>query len=531
MSKPTDRHKMFASSKLPEQDRQVQSNRVGSCSSFDNDDDDATTSDKHCSTSSLEKTAMDSSIRCITRTTTAENCTARPPWDWCDTERMERLVAGLIQRGRAASHSCTISLDELDQIICNVWPCQKLRDDTVTAEPVKTIAFHLLCCALVATTRNTQEPMFRLVEHDSVVSFKIDQQLCSLAQFMQTWKTCPAIPSHITETIAHQLEQQRNKQQHNSTITTNSTVTDQVSLPNSRMTKRSLVEDRVRARAKLQRTDNCVAKSQTMEDLFSYANILWTFARAIQERQNIASLKQRSSHLTKPKNYQGVVILTLADVVERIQSSTLVNNRPTRKMAVASVHELCKMASEWLLLSPHENSTDPNATLWIFHNSNITIDKSWLHNKFGMKEPASGIKPQLIGSDMNPEPISMPEPTSIGVSKEAKPSSKIALLALPPKKKEKPQEARTSTRRFLFPSNNDKNPRRTDDPVPPKRKLQETSNLVAAKKQRQSPLRVNPHLIFSDADYQGGEHLVPNPQDSPRGLKGLFLQMLQGQRI
>jgi hypothetical protein len=44
-------------------------------------------------------------------------------------------------------------------------------------------------------------------------------------------------------------------------------------------------------------------------------------------------------------------------------------------------------------------------------------------------------------------------------------------------------------------------------------------------------LRINPLLIISDADYNGGEVIAPTLFDSPRGLKSLFSQMNSGKRI
>lgn len=44
-------------------------------------------------------------------------------------------------------------------------------------------------------------------------------------------------------------------------------------------------------------------------------------------------------------------------------------------------------------------------------------------------------------------------------------------------------------------------------------------------------LRVNPHLILSDADYDGGEILPKRNFTSPRGLKRLFDSMVAGERI
>jgi hypothetical protein len=52
-----------------------------------------------------------------------------------------------------------------------------------------------------------------------------------------------------------------------------------------------------------------------------------------------------------------------------------------------------------------------------------------------------------------------------------------------------------------------------------------------------SPLRINPHLILTDADYSGGERLFKRKNShsvsssSPRGLKSLFTQLNAGQRI
>jgi hypothetical protein len=43
-------------------------------------------------------------------------------------------------------------------------------------------------------------------------------------------------------------------------------------------------------------------------------------------------------------------------------------------------------------------------------------------------------------------------------------------------------------------------------------------------------LRINHHLILTDADYDGGEVITPS-YTSPRGLKGMFTQLNAGQRI
>jgi hypothetical protein len=44
-------------------------------------------------------------------------------------------------------------------------------------------------------------------------------------------------------------------------------------------------------------------------------------------------------------------------------------------------------------------------------------------------------------------------------------------------------------------------------------------------------LRINKHLIMTDADYDGGMVIQPSLGDSPRGLKRLFTQLNAGQRI
>ena len=46
-----------------------------------------------------------------------------------------------------------------------------------------------------------------------------------------------------------------------------------------------------------------------------------------------------------------------------------------------------------------------------------------------------------------------------------------------------------------------------------------------------SPLRINPHLILSDADRTGGEIIMPANFESPRGLKTIFNKMNAGERI
>lgn len=52
------------------------------------------------------------------------------------------------------------------------------------------------------------------------------------------------------------------------------------------------------------------------------------------------------------------------------------------------------------------------------------------------------------------------------------------------------------------------------------------------KKKNKHALRINPGLVFSDADHGGiGEVIRPTPFDSPRGLKCLFTQMNAGKRI
>jgi hypothetical protein len=44
-------------------------------------------------------------------------------------------------------------------------------------------------------------------------------------------------------------------------------------------------------------------------------------------------------------------------------------------------------------------------------------------------------------------------------------------------------------------------------------------------------LRINPNLIFTDADYDGGDVIDTSSFESPRGLKYLFLRMNAGERI
>lgn len=63
-----------------------------------------------------------------------------------------------------------------------------------------------------------------------------------------------------------------------------------------------------------------------------------------------------------------------------------------------------------------------------------------------------------------------------------------------------------------------------------KRASPDPTDSVPRKKQR-TELRINPNLIWTDADYDGGEAIPLTFFNSPRGLKRLFDQMKAGRRI
>ena len=103
---------------------------------------------------------------------------------------------------------------------------------------------------------------------------------------------------------------------------------------------------------------------------------------------------------------------------------------------------------------------------------------------------------------------------------------------MPTKKRTRPDATLPGAKRELW-----KDPPRKDSSSPQENKKirTEMGSIGTRSTPPSSPpkkrLRVNPHLILSDADHQGGDIILPSQHDSPRGLKNLFRQLNSGNRI
>eukprot|EP00977_Amphora_coffeiformis_P023482 scaffold13461_cov166-Amphora_coffeaeformis.AAC.4 len=279
------------------------------------------------------------------------------------------------------------------------------------------------------------------------------------------------------------------------------------------------VEERVRAKhqARLLREETRIANetpnaSRDETWRLRVGDILWHQSRQVLHRhEKFASPKRKRSSSS--------CSFILGDVVQLItEQSGVTGTKLTRRQIVELLQDLCREVPEWIRRSAAKQDAskdwDRNDTLWI-HPIDYQEVRLRLLGKVSTSCVAKGPL-KLLGSLT----------TSTKVEEANIASEMLA------KKRTRPDTILPNAKRELW-----KDAPRKDPSSPPENKkirkdmgpigTRSTSPASPPKKR----LRVNPHLILSDADHQGGDIIVPSQHDSPRGLKNLFRQLNSGKRI
>lgn len=267
------------------------------------------------------------------------------------------------------------------------------------------------------------------------------------------------------------------------------------------------VEDRVRAKheARRRREESQPQAAQSGASVdetwrLRVADLLWTRSRQVMHRHKRFASPRGSSQ--RQNNKPSPCSFVLSDAVTLLTEQTIsTGSKLKRRQLVQLLQELCRDVPEWIRRSasqPDNPTWQPNDTLWI-----QPLDYQVVRARLGGK-PVVPVEaaPAIVKKRLRPT-HTLVQAATRELSKE------IAGAALP-------QEEETAL---------------SSDPTsPPRAKKLRTESMRPVVHMRR-PLRVNPHLVLTDADYQGGERMIPSRRDSPRGLKNLFHQLNAGQRI
>jgi hypothetical protein len=261
------------------------------------------------------------------------------------------------------------------------------------------------------------------------------------------------------------------------------------------------LEERVRARAAARevRQQNAMDSTVSVDAaaLLRLADAIWSHSAHIFRRQSqvhATSPARRGSTASK------ACVMTMKDIVTNFgasfapsqQSTSHVARieKATRKQIVEAVQELHRLAPEWITFSDKELTK--STTVWV-----NTIEYKDIRIKLGAPATRAQLRTPIHGN--RPSVTERPVVTHSHV----KPNI---------------EEVATKRRRIDLQAAGAKRPAQPFAPVssPPPRKA--------------IGLRVNPFLILTDADYDGGMVIQPS-DESPRGLKRMFTQMNAGKRI
>jgi hypothetical protein len=261
------------------------------------------------------------------------------------------------------------------------------------------------------------------------------------------------------------------------------------------------LEERVRARAAAREVREQDATDSTVSvdasALLRLADALWSHSAHIFRRQ---SQVQATSPARRGSTASKACVMTLKDIVTNFggsfapsqQSTTHVARieKATRKQIVEAVQELNRLAPEWITFSDKELTK--STTVWV-----NTIDYQAIRTKLGA--PATPAQLQTPVNGKRPSVTEKPVVTHSHVKPNV-------------------VEVATKRQRIELKGAGAKRPATPFAPVssPPRKKSK--------------GLRVNPYLILTDADYDGGMVIQPS-DESPRGLKRMFTQMNAGKRI
>jgi hypothetical protein len=263
------------------------------------------------------------------------------------------------------------------------------------------------------------------------------------------------------------------------------------------------LEDRVRARAEAKQQRNTVAETTTPDhtSLLRLADAMWSHSRHILR-------KQAQLSCTTAKR----ICITVQDAVRLFAGSLLApgthREKASRAELLQALRDLALLVPEWISLSSPDLSQ--SMTVWLVP----TTDYASIRTKLGAPNNSSTKQPiEISNKTMRPiessnnakRPIEATVATTQDQARMVSESPSKSTLESPTKKQ------RTETA--------------------PSLKRSPSDTLVSPKTKRKRGLRINKHLILTEADYDGGMILEPSIDESPRGLKRLFSQMNSGQRI
>ena len=252
------------------------------------------------------------------------------------------------------------------------------------------------------------------------------------------------------------------------------------------------LEDRVRARAEAREERDAASKApaakQDFSSLLRLADAMWSHSRHILRRQSQVARMPASP-----------LCITVQDVVRLFAGSLRPPQREkaTRTEMLQALRDLERLVPEWISFSTQD--LNKHTTVWLLPTADyasVRTKLGALSNKRPMESKASATSKELVTT---------PRMVSISPDKKHVPPSDSSL---PVTKKQRTVDAKeqSSLKR----------------PAP---------ELSSPRPKKKKGLRINKHLILTDADYEGGTILQPGIDESPRGLKRLFIQMNSGQRI
>ncbi len=326
------------------------------------------------------------------------------------------------------------------------------------------------------------------------------------------------------------------------------------------------LEERVRARAAASNNRQLnVSTSATgttdKEDsslssmLLACADALWSHARFIMSRYQ-TSLRYRllaASSSSKQKSaVHDCCIMTLKDVVD-VLSRTTHNQQAaaaaSRRQMVDAVQQLSQLAPEWIILS------DPQGDRQQGRSNNEGRPRLSKQTTVWIKSVDYGvIRSRLGGTSKNNSADAAVSQPPIKLTVASTPSSDLKTAIDKHSNRKSPdssmwqvtpatKRARTQIDPPTAPVTAGKHDQ-NDVTMRGSNQASATSASSPAVVAKRHPpnnvnkfqrfrmgLRINKNLIFTDADYYGGELIEPTQFDSPRGLKRLFEQLNSGHRI
>ena len=289
--------------------------------------------------------------------------------------------------------------------------------------------------------------------------------------------------------------------------------------------KGATVEDRVKAKAEArvqrEQQEENNRNTTTADDAWRLrlADILWSHARQVWHRHDqFARNNNNNNNNTSPCSF------VLQDVVKLLtEQSAAAGTKVKRQQVLEWLRTVCDRVPTWLrrtAAQPDRDGWQPSDTLWLYPVDYQEVRARLLGKAVpvtngsirasGERKVESDLDKVVDAKDGAKVEIKQATKPTINSSLNFKKRPLAALLSVVKGEKTKKGE-------LVAPKTTQNEPE--EQPSTPK-------------KMRLGPrLRINPNLILTDADHQGGERIFPSRHDSPRGLRNLFLQMNSGKRI